>query len=71
MQFFKDFLTLKGYSVISLILGKSGIYVFNSVQYFCQFTSWDFYIIPGSFRCLPPIGFLISPVENLLLGLTP
>ena len=46
-------LTIKGYSAISLFLGKSGIYVFNSVQYLCQFTSLDFYIIPGTFPYLP------------------
>ena len=44
---------LKGYSAISFLLGKSGVYNFNSVQYFCQFTLLGFYIIPDTFRCLP------------------
>ena len=30
------------------------------MQYFCQFTLLDFYIIPGTFRCLPD-GFPYLP----------
>ena len=37
--FLKIFGHLKGYSAISMFLGKSGIYVFKSVQYICQFIS--------------------------------
>ena len=51
--FLMTFLTIKGYSVISVFLVKSGIYVFKSAQYICQFTSLDFHVIPGGFRCLP------------------
>ena len=56
----QDVLTLKGYSDISLFLGKPGIDVFKSVQYICQFTSLDFHIIPGGFRCIFS-GFLFLP----------
>ena len=38
-------------------------HVFKLVQYICQFTLLDFYIISGGFSCLS--------MENLLLGLTP
>ena len=40
--------------------GKSGIYVFKSKQYIPQFTSLDFYIFPGGFRCIPG-GFSYLP----------
>ena len=68
--FLKIVLTLKGYSVISVFLGKSGIYVFKSAQYICQFTSPDFHIIPGGF-CSLPGGLPYLPSGNLLLGFTP
>ena len=66
----QDVLTLKGYSDISLFLGKPGIDVFKSVQYICQFTSLDFHIILMGF-VVSSISFFFSPVENLLQGLTP
>ena len=57
MQFFSVFydavfLTLKGYSVISLVLVQSGIYIFKSAQYFCQLISLACHIPPGKFRCI-------------------
>ena len=55
-------MTLKVYLAIYVFLGKSGIYVFKSKQYIYQFTSLDFHITP--------VGFVVSPLENLLLGLT-
>ena len=59
----RQFLTLKGYSAISVFLDQSGKYGFKSMQYICQFTSLYFRIIPDEFRCLSG--------ENLLLGVTP
>ena len=38
--------------MIVVFLDKSGVYVFKSAQYICQFTSLDFHIIPCGFHCL-------------------
>ena len=51
--FHKVFLTLKGYSAISVFLGQPSLYIFKSAQYIRQFTSLYFQIILGGFRCLP------------------
>ena len=51
--FHKVFLTLKGYSAISVFLGQPSLYIFKSAQYIRQFTSLHFQIILGGFRCLP------------------
>ena len=67
MQFFWRFLTLKGYSAISVFLGKSGLYDFESKHYICQFTSRDFHIICGRFLYLPGGRFTLRFHPRILL----
>ena len=56
--FHKVFLTLKGYSAIS-VLWVSQAYIFLS-KYICQFHSLDFHIISGGFHCLPGRKFSLK-----------
>ena len=57
----KDFLTLKGYMAISVFYWVNQLYIFLWLaQYICQVT---YHIISS------PVDFVVSPVENLLLGL--
>ena len=67
MQFFWRFLTLKGYSAISVFLGKSGLYDFESKHYICQFTSLDFHIIRGRFLYIPGGKFTLRLHPRILL----
>ena len=53
------FLTLKGYSATSVFLGQSGIYFFSQCNIFDG---------SPSFFKLSLVDFLVSPMENLLLG---
>ena len=53
----------KGYFVISVFLGQSGICIFKSVQFIRLFISLDF--------ISSPLGFVVSPVENIFLYLVP
>ena len=67
MQLFWRFLTLRGYSAISVFLGKSGFYDFESKHYICQFTSLDFHIIRGRFLYLPSGKFTLRFHPRILL----
>ena len=59
---FNDFLKLKGYSAISVFLGNQ-LYIFLSEHdIFSSSTLWVF--------TSSPMDFAVSPMENLLLGLT-
>ena len=48
-------MTLKGYSAISVFLGKLDIHVFSQCNFFYQFTSLDIHMI---------LGFVVPPAEN-------
>ena len=61
IRFFRH-LNLLNYCCVS---GSICMYIFKLAQYICHFALLDFNIIPG------PVGFVVSPVGNLLLGLTP
>ena len=65
MQFFIRFFDtfFDTCSVIPVLFGQSGIYIFKSTQYICSSPSWIFMSFP--------VGFVVSPVKNLLLDLTP